>query len=760
MAELSFPAASMPSMSPAAGRAEPSRANDNPMRRIIMIVGAAIVVFLAFTAYSVQKSLQGSAQLSKVQDVYFPVLERVDASVVMLDKIDEQFTQAVLTGDKEHLANANDLHVKATETLAAVAKMYAARGTDVQALRQQLDAYKTLAEKTALAILDKTNADASSSGAEMNRTLVALRAAFTAFRQSSYDDFANTLQSTQQAARISLFLGIALGAMNLCFMGVLVFFIRNNVKMMSVIAEQNATLELRVAERTAQLSQKTNDIAAMLQNMKLGVCTVVPGNRIHPEYSDHLRHITGCDDLADRPLLPGVFGSSDLGDDRKDQVETALSAIVGEELMMFEMNSHLLPRETRLAAADGALRTVQLEWSPIVGEADQVDKVLLILQDVTHLRELEASSAQQREELERISKILKVSAGRFNNFIDSSRQFAANCRELITGRNTSDAEVVASLFRSMHTIKGNARTFEFSSITDAAHQAEQTYDCLRKDAHFAWVEADLLVELAAVENAIEQYVEVNEVKLGRKGRAADFLTSRGVFLSPEQLAELKVAIAEATTSGATAGLQRMQHLVGQLGLATLDRLVSGSLDAAESLARELGKPTPHIDVVGGDIGFNAGFAEALKSSLMHIVRNSLDHGIEGTDDRKQAGKPSQGTITFACRRVGEGAELRIADDGRGLGLPRLLEIGRSAGVFAADAQPAPAELASLIFHSGLSTAAAVTQVSGRGVGMDAVRAFLSEQHAEIDIELAADACTSKHSPFSFVVRIPASACKA
>ena len=90
-------------------------------------------------------------------------------------------------------------------------------------------------------------------------------------------------------------------------MGVLVYFIRNNMKMMSVIAEQNATLEQRVAERTAQLSQKTNDINAMLQNMSLGVCTVMPGNELHPEYSNHLRKIFDVNDVAGRNLVDCLF---------------------------------------------------------------------------------------------------------------------------------------------------------------------------------------------------------------------------------------------------------------------------------------------------------------------------------------------------------------------------------------------------------------------------------------------------------------------
>src|SRR5438874_9156255 len=102
----------------------------------------------------------------------------------------------------------------------------------------------------------------------------------------------------------------------------------------------------------------------MLQNMKLGVSTVVPGNRIHPEYSNYLRTIFGAEDLAGKDLLASLFSSSTLGVDTKDQIAVALGSILGEDAMMFDMNGHLLAREMTLTGT-GTPKIVQMEWSPI-----------------------------------------------------------------------------------------------------------------------------------------------------------------------------------------------------------------------------------------------------------------------------------------------------------------------------------------------------------------------------------------------------------
>jgi hypothetical protein len=276
---------------PAAAQKSPAAKKTNAMGKVFLLVGVAILVFMAFTAYSVTKEIQGSAQLAAIKDLYFPVLQRLDANIVRIDKMEEFYIQVVVAGDRDMIPKAADLGAQADGAFAQIDSLYHGRGADIARLHAGLKQYQELATKASLAFLDQTGGDVESLAGGMNKSLADLRANLATFRKSSYDEFVETLAGSQRDAKVRLFMGLALGIMNLGFMAVLVYFVRKNMKMMEVIAEQNTTLELRVAERTAQLSQKTSDINAMLQNMKLGVSTVIPGNRIHPEYSNYLRTI-------------------------------------------------------------------------------------------------------------------------------------------------------------------------------------------------------------------------------------------------------------------------------------------------------------------------------------------------------------------------------------------------------------------------------------------------------------------------------------
>jgi two-component system chemotaxis sensor kinase CheA len=138
------------------------------------------------------------------------------------------------------------------------------------------------------------------------------------------------------------------------------------------------------------------------------------------------------------------------------------------------------------------------------------------------------------------------------------------------------------------------------------------------------------------------------------------------------------------------------------------------------LSAELGK---EVDLVteGADTEIDKTVLDQLADPLIHLIRNSLDHGIEPAEARKQRGKPVRGTIRLSAAHLGSNVVVRIQDDGKGLDRAAILKKGIERGLVTADAPPADRDIFNLIFLPGFSTAAQVTSVSGRGVGMDVVK---------------------------------------
>ncbi len=169
------------------------------------------------------------------------------------------------------------------------------------------------------------------------------------------------------------------------------------------------------------------------------------------------------------------------------------------------------------------------------------------------------------------------------------------------------------------------------------------------------------------------------------------------------------------------------------------------------LSSKLGK---QIDLIieGGETELDKGLTEKLVDPLTHLVRNSIDHGIESADLRRERGKNPTGTVVLRAAQQGGNIVISIKDDGSGLNRERILEKARENGIAISD-NPKDEEVWQLIFAPGFSTAAAVTDVSGRGVGMDVVKRNVQGLGGRIDIESRAGqgATFTIHLPLTLAI---------
>jgi len=200
----------------------------------------------------------------------------------------------------------------------------------------------------------------------------------------------------------------------------------------------------------------------------------------------------------------------------------------------------------------------------------------------------------------------------------------------------------------------------------------------------------------------------------------------------------------APTPAFAGGLDRMDRMVGELQRRVLELRTAPLLRVAETLprlarevAQSIGKRV-EVELHGVELELDRAILDRLGDPLVHLIRNAVDHGLETPEARRAAGKPEAGRIVIEARREKDHVRIAVIDDGKGIDLDavkrRAVESGLVPAALADDLPPQ--EVASLVFRPGLSTAHAVSDISGRGVGMDAVRATIESLGGQVELETA------------------------
>ena len=235
-----------------------------------------------------------------------------------------------------------------------------------------------------------------------------------------------------------------------------------------------------------------------------------------------------------------------------------------------------------------------------------------------------------------------------------------------------------------------------------------------------------------------------------------------VKVQAEKLDRLVDLVGELVIAGASVNAMAVQSHDGRILEATtiVSKLVEEIRDTALGLrmvqigdtfnrfrrivrdvSKEMGKSI-ELEIRGGETELDKTIIEKLNDPLMHIVRNSIDHGIEPLEIRRARGKPDTGSLSLNAFHESGSIVIEVADDGGGLNKAKILKKAIERGLVREGAELSDTEITSLIFEPGFSTAEAVTQLSGRGVGMDVVRRNIDELRGSIEVETYEEAGTT------------------
>jgi two-component system, chemotaxis family, sensor kinase CheA len=387
-------------------------------------------------------------------------------------------------------------------------------------------------------------------------------------------------------------------------------------------------------------------------------------------------------------------------------------------------------------------------------------------------------------------------------FVTESREQleVAEAALLILDSEPDDMAALETVFRALHSIKGTSAFLGVEHATELAHHAESLLTRVRSGAavcdnalsNVLFRAIDMLdAMLCAIEQATDGAVAT--VPEGYRELLGQMRQSLAITRDPKSTPSRnsgqfrRLLSADLTVRIRIDEINRLAGVVHELVLAhamlARDASTRANPDLArkaafaerlafevEDMTREL-RTVPFaltlqrlarmardcayqcgktIDLVmtGDDVAIERVMADALADPLMHMIRNAVDHGLETTEERAKVGKPPAGHIEINARRAGPQLIIELSDDGRGIDPSRLTRIAVERGFISRDARLTDDEALSLLFRPGFSTATVVTDLSGRGVGMDVVRTNLDAIGGKIDIASRVGTGTT------FTIRLP------
>jgi len=257
-------------------------------------------------------------------------------------------------------------------------------------------------------------------------------------------------------------------------------------------------------------------------------------------------------------------------------------------------------------------------------------------------------------------------------------------------------------------------------------------------------------ETAADKSSGGALLRVSSDKIGRlMDLVGELSLSVSETINTPELAELDLVGFEAASHRLSMIVREVQDAATELRLVPIAEVFRRLKRTVRELQRETGKKID-LEIRGEDTAIDKLVADRLYDPLLHVVRNSADHGIEPTEEREAKGKKASGKIILSAAQIGSEVRIQVIDDGRGLNRERILTKAREKGMFGPTEEPEDSAVWRAIFEPGFSTAEAVTTLSGRGVGMDVLNTTMKDLRGRIAVDSTEGKGTvvSLHIPLS------------
>ena len=396
--------------------------------------------------------------------------------------------------------------------------------------------------------------------------------------------------------------------------------------------------------------------------------------------------------------------------------------LVFEQTGNLELVEGILPSEVKRGD-----RIYRVDYHWIKPRENSEGRVMIVMTDITTQRGLEL---QLKSDEERNQMIVKIAVDRsgFIEFLNETDHCLAFVEEQLSN---SPAEIdVTALFRQFHTIKGGMASYFFMDVSEKAHHIENLLDTIRSDGA---VPGENLIE--SLQEETRQLKEILQATLDSLEDIVPKQLVKAGFQPFYKISDSKISALERLLKDELSAQPEVRSALTNLRKQPVRNILKKLASDAENLAVKEGKRIK-VGLKGEEIELLHSVYKPLFASLIHLIRNCVDHGIEDPDSRLAFDKSEIGHIAIRVGLDRDQLVIDIFDDGAGIDTEAVKQKAFEKGLLDAAklASISDSEAVRLIFHPGFSTAEAVSDLSGRGVGMDAVSDEVTKLGGQIEVE--------------------------
>jgi two-component system chemotaxis sensor kinase CheA len=453
----------------------------------------------------------------------------------------------------------------------------------------------------------------------------------------------------------------------------------------SALREQER-LEALVAARTEELNDRNADMRRVLDNVGQGFVSVDLGGIMSKERSRIVETWLGSAPVSGSFIeyLAKVAPQS------ADWIELCWQMLSDGDLP-FELALDQLPKQTQVGE-----RWLGLEYRPIFAAQDKLERVLVVISDTTAERQRARAECDEREVTRLFTRVIADRAG-FVEFFAEAHSLVSRLAEGGSREQTKN---------DLHTLKGNTSIFGLDSVVALCHQLE---DKLHEGA----LSKQDLVPLVSRWN-----------ELSTKIRALLGEHTDRIEIDDTEYRDILDAVERGTPR------LDIRRMLLTWKLEPTEMRLSRIAAQALGLAKRLGKDPLEVRLESGGLRLRREEWSEFWSSVVHVVRNAVDHGLETPDERRSQGKPVPATIDLRTRLDAECFTIEISDNGRGVDWERVRNKALEQGL----PTTTKVDLTNALLSSGFSTRDDVTELSGRGVGLSAACEACRKRGGRVEIE--------------------------